>query len=230
MAESSVKRVQIIAHTGTYEYPENTMSGFKRAIEVGADMIEVDLQISKDGVPVVFHDNTLYRMTDGSGNIVDKTLDELRALRIDDTDERIPTLDEIIALPIPLNIEVKILGLEEQVAAAVKTRRNDVISSFNHEVLKRIHAIDPDIKIGYLYLEEDWHQIIETARQAGAYSIHPLNSEITPELVAEAHEAGLKVLMWSTDKEKRAKQLIDWGMDGIMTHDPARMKKFVASL
>ncbi len=230
MTESSVNHVEIIAHTGTYEFPENTMSGFKRAIEVGADMIEVDLQISKDGVPVVFHDNTLYRMTDGIGNVADKTLEELRALRIDDTDECIPTLDEIIALPIPLNIEVKVLGLEEQVVAAVKNRRDDVISSFNHEVLNRIHAIDPDIKIGYLYLEEDWHQIIETARQAGAYSIHPLNSEITPQLVAAAHEAGLKVLMWSTDKEKRAKQLIDWGMDGIMTYDPARMKKFVTSL
>ncbi|MBA3871743.1 MAG: glycerophosphodiester phosphodiesterase [Anaerolineae bacterium] len=230
MTELSGNQVQIIAHTGTYEYPENTMSGFKRAIEVGADMIEVDLQISKDGVPVVFHDNTLYRMTDGIGSVADKTLEELRALRIDETDECIPTLDEIIALPIPLNIEVKILGLEEQVAAAVKTRRDDVISSFNHEVLNRIHAIDPEIKIGYLYLEEDWHQIIETARHAGAYSIHPLNSEITPELVAAAHEAGLKVLMWSTDKEKRAKQLIDWGIDGIMTYDPARMKKFVTSL
>ena len=230
MTESTVKHVQIIAHTGTYEYPENTMSGFKRAIEVGADMIEVDLQISKDGVPVVFHDNTLYRMTDGIGNVADKTLDELQALHIDDTDERIPTLDDIIALPIPLNIEVKIIGLEEQVAAAVKTRRDDVISSFNHVVLRRIHEIDADIKIGYLYLEEDWHQIIETAHRAGAYSIHPLNSEITPELVSAAHEAGLKLLMWSTDKEKRAKQLSDWGIDGIMTHDPARMKKFVANL
>jgi glycerophosphoryl diester phosphodiesterase len=223
-------QVQIIAHTGTYLHPENSMAGFQHAIAVGADMIEVDLRVSKDGVPVVFHDDTLYRMTEGSGYVVEKTFDELRALRLDESDERIPTLEEIVALPIPLNIEVKILGLEEQVAAAVKTRRDDVISSFNHEVLTRIYAIDPDIKIGYLYMEEDWRGIIHTAQSAGAYSIHPLNSEITPELVQAAHQAGLKVLMWSTDKEKRAKQLIDWGMDGIMTHDPERLKKFVATL
>ena len=79
MPEAAGFPVQVIAHTGTlYEYPENTMAGFKRSIEAGADMIEVDLQLSKDGVAMVFHDETLYRMTDGAGYIADKTYEELR--------------------------------------------------------------------------------------------------------------------------------------------------------
>lgn len=230
MTETQARQVQIIAHTGTYEFPENSMASFHRAIEVGADMIEVDLQLSADGVAVVFHDNTLYRMTEGSGYVRDKTYAELRTLHLDDSQEHIPTLADIIALNIPLNIEVKVPGLEEQVARAVQARRADVISSFNHTILEHIHQIDPDIKIGYLYLEEDGREIIEKARAAGAYSIHPLNSELTPELIEQAHEAGLRVLMWSTDQEKRAKQLIGWGIDGIMTHDPKRMKAFVSGL
>ena len=117
MSNSNAASVQIIAHTGTYEFPENTMGGLRRAVEVGADMIEVDLRLSKDGVAVVFHDQTLYRMTDGAGYVIDKTYEELRRLRVGDTDEYIPTLAEIVALPIPLNIEVKILGLEDQVVA-----------------------------------------------------------------------------------------------------------------
>src|SRR5215813_3094964 len=111
MPEAAGFPVQIIAHTGTlHEYPENTMAGFKRSIEVGADMIEVDLSLSKDGVGMVFHDPSLYRMTDGAGYVADKTYEELRALHVGETDERIPTLAEIVALPIALNIEVKVLG------------------------------------------------------------------------------------------------------------------------
>jgi len=231
----------ILAHRGASgERPENTLAAFARAIEVGAHGVEVDVQLTKDGAPIVIHDARLDRTTDGSGRISNHTLAELRRLDAGSwfaptyRRERIPTLGEVLEVvglrARLINIELKKYriaypGLEAKVIEALGAGgllAKTVISSFNYGSLQVVKAIDPSIQIGYLY-ELPFRSPVAGALRLGAAAIHPPRLVVTRTLVRRAHEASLRVHVWTVNRPKHFRQMQAYKVDAIFTDQPAAM-------
>ncbi|HHY78926.1 MAG TPA: glycerophosphodiester phosphodiesterase [Thermoanaerobacter sp.] len=228
----------VIAHRGdSRNAPENTLASFKRALEMGADGIELDVQLTKDGQLVVIHDERVDRTTDGIGFVKDFTLKELKRLdagiKFDKkfAGERIPTLNEVFELighkNFIINIEIKsgvVLypGIEEKLVEAIKDydfEEKVVISSFNHYSLRDVKRIAPEFKIGLLYqcgLVEPWHMAIRMK----AYSLHPFYFNIIPELVEGCKKNNIKLFPWTVDRKEDMEMMIKAGVDAIITDDP----------
>ncbi|WP_047983741.1 glycerophosphodiester phosphodiesterase [Ornithinibacillus californiensis] len=149
-----------IAHRGyPVNFPENTLSSFQAAINLGFSHMELDVHMSKDGIPVVIHDHTIDRMTDGNGEIYSYTLEELKQFTIT-PNEKIPTLEEVLQLAkdrIHVSIELKkpnfYSGIEKKVYEIIhklQMEKQTYIISFNHDSLRKLRAISKDIQIGPL--------------------------------------------------------------------------------
>jgi len=228
----------IQAHRGASAYrPENTLEAFSKAIELGADGIELDVHLTKDGEMVVAHDARLERVSNGTGYINDHTLGELKSLDfsrlLSGTVCRIPTLSEVFSLVKPfaltVNIEVKtterlypglcekLIGLAEEFAMGDRI----LYSSFNHYSLREIKQINPGAKIGLLYelaMVDPWVY----ANYVGADAIHPHYYVIAalPETVKRCHENGIKVNVWTVDESEAIKLMLKSEVDGIITNKP----------
>lgn len=231
--------VEIWAHRGaSASAPENTMSAFQRAIEDGADGIEFDVQLSADGFPVVIHDETLGRTTDGVGQVVDHSLAELMALDASGGREgfagvAIPQLGEVLELVaaagIKANIELKnsVLpypGLEEIVldaVAAAGLSQMVVYSSFSHDSVRRIATLAPLAEVGLIY-SRPLARPLRTAAALGATAIH-LDRRLVSGAgwVNRAHRRHLAVRAWVVNSPRRMRDLADRGLDGFFTDDPA---------
>jgi glycerophosphoryl diester phosphodiesterase len=226
-----------IAHRGASgTFPENTLSAFRAAIAAGADMSELDVQLTRDGAAVVIHDETVDRTTDGKGEVAELTLAELRRLDAGAKfkgaaikGERISTLDEVFAVTsgkCGLNIELKAAGVEHQVAQIMNARNafgDSIVSSFDWECLKKIQQIDPRIRIGLL-TDDKPVDLMMNAVAMRAYAINPHFEIVTADLCAAAHQRGFKVFTWTVDQEAGMRALIEAGVDGIMTNYPDRLR------
>lgn len=218
----------IIAHCGACtHFADNSYEALELAASEGADMIELDLRRTADGHIVVIHDQTTYRMMDGlGGTVADMTLSEVRDLR-GRNGERIATLAEALALPTPIIHEFKVTGIEDELVAAIAGRPDDIVSSFDHSSLERVRAIAPDVKVGFLWFTDDWRSVLQKAADAGAFSVHPSNYEVCPDLVRMAKALGMKVYVWSVGDALRAAKLLEWGVDGIMTYTPESTRRAI---
>ncbi|MGB7963740.1 MAG: glycerophosphodiester phosphodiesterase [Propionicimonas sp.] len=227
----------IWAHRGARrQAPENTLPAFRRAIELGAEGVEFDVQLSADGVSVVIHDETLDRTTDGHGRVVDHTLGELRALDASAGKPGfpgvvIPTLDEVLAVFAPtelaVNIELKnsvveYPGLEEAVLAAVSKHgleRRVVLSSFNADSVARLQDLT-SIPRAFVYdrlLRRPW----AVAARLGAVAVHPPSRfVVSPRYVTRAHQAGLAVRVWTVNSERELRRMYHCGVDGVFSDVP----------
>jgi glycerophosphoryl diester phosphodiesterase len=235
-----------LAHRGANTLaPENTIVAFRKAVEVGADGIEFDVQLSKDAVAVVIHDEKLERTTDGSGLVKDYTLAELQRLDAGKwfADEfagaRIPTLDQVLdtfaGSDLVFNIELKsgiILypGLEETVLKAVTARKLEdkaIISSFNHYSLVTCRELNQEVRIGMLYvagLYEPWNY----ARSLGCYSVHPLFYHLQhPELVTGFREHNLPIYTWTVNETAYMEMMVAGGIEAIITDRPQDLKNII---
>jgi glycerophosphoryl diester phosphodiesterase len=231
-----------IAHRGASgTFPENTLSAFRAAIDAGADMCELDVQLSRDGSVVVIHDDSVERTTDGNGEIAELTLEELKRLdagaKFKGTlkagalkgSERIPTLDEVFAVTsgkCGLNIELKATGVEHQVAQIMQARNafsDSIVSSFDWEYLKKIQQLHFNIRIALL-AEEKPVDLMMNAVAMRAHAINPRWDMVTADLCKAAHERGLKLYTWTVDADARMRALIECGVDGIMTNYPERLR------
>ena len=238
-----VRRLALnIAHRGASgTFPENTLSAFRAAIEAGAQMCELDVQLTRDGAIVVIHDDTVDRTCDAVGTVAALTLSELKRFdagarfqngRI--RGERIPTLDEVFEVTAGrcgLNIELKAIGVEEKVAEII--RRHDavatsLVTSFDWNSLVEIHKIDPELRFGLL-AEQEPQLLLETAAQMKAGSINPRFDMVNAELCDTAHGLGLQVITWTVNAPDAMRTLIDLGVDGIITNYPERMRALVQS-
>lgn len=233
-----IKAPVIIAHRGaSRQAPENTMAAFRRALELGAGGIELDVHLSADGHLVVTHDEQVDRTSNGKGLVRDKTFGELKALDFGSwfspefKDEKIPELEEVLRLIANcdglLNIEIKngpifYPGIEKAVADAVvqyKLTQRTIISSFNHYSLVEIRKINPEIKTAPLYmagLYEPW----EYARKIGACAIHPLFYNIVPEVMKGCKLNSIMVNPFTVDQPEHIKAMVAAGVDGIITNVP----------
>ncbi|MBQ7580235.1 MAG: glycerophosphodiester phosphodiesterase [Clostridia bacterium] len=234
---------KVFAHRGFSGcYPENTMLAFEKAIELGADGLETDVHLTKDGQVVMIHDESPYRTTGDKGLVMDYTLEELRKFdasykdRFGDkfSNNPIPTLREYFELVsrhdgFMTNIEVKtdrILykGIEEAVLELIdefSLRDRIIISSFNHHTVKRFKELAPDIKCGFLV--GDWIiNVGSYTKSQGIECIHPPYYQLTDELHPEIKNAGREINTWTVNEEADIKRMIDLGVDCIIGDYPDR--------
>lgn len=213
-----------IAHRGASAYePENTLKSFERAIELRADMIELDVRQTIDGELVVIHDRTVDRTTDGTGPVAHKTLSELKDLNAG-KGERIPTLSEVLELAsgrVKLVLELKQDGIEDKVVEALKSNYlydESYIVSFKSNRLKMIKELEPRLKTGLILFAS--LDPVRLAKNCGADVVAPFRWFVTSRLVRRARENGMYTFTWTVDETLTAHGLKEKGVSGIVTNKP----------
>lgn len=249
LRRSATGRVLIVAHRGlSAEEPENTMRSFRRAAEVGCDLIELDVHLSRDGIPVVIHDETLERTTNGSGRVADRTWAELRALDAG-RGERIPALADVVAWAargsISLSVEIKqptpalglelYEGIEERVVALVRPSHMGlgIIHSFDHPTIRRVRDLWPEATAGVSYGGGRLTDPLELGTAARASGIHPWWAWVSSEVTEAAHAAGMHVHAWGAawpPRREEIEALVSAGVDSLDANDPRRLRKILESL
>lgn len=231
----------IWAHRGASGYaPENTLEAFRLAVEMGADGIELDVHLSRDGELIVIHDETVDRTTNGTGRVADLTLAELKALDISmgkqGSGTSIPTLREVYALlrgtSLSINVEIKCdivmyEGIWEKLYALEREMSIEgrvLYSSFNHHVLLEMRRLDPDCRIGLLYecaLVEPWLY----AKHLCANALHPHYFALrAPGVIEGCKQAGIALHPWTVNDPGDIRTLIRSGVESIITNYPDMAK------
>jgi glycerophosphoryl diester phosphodiesterase len=234
-----VSRPLVIAHRGASgERPENTLAAYELAVEQSADMIEIDLHLTRDSVVMIHHDASLERLG-VDGEIRDHTADELSRLNAAPgarIEERIPTLLDVLdgfGDRIEFNLELKIGeessydGIEEIALAAVDERGmlpRMLFSSFYDGVLQRLRALSSHARLALLVSPRSSIRILDRAAAIGAEAINPDVDLVDQGLVEEAHRAGLAVYPYTENDPAGMRRLLDAGVDGIITNYPARLR------
>lgn len=230
--------MHIFAHRGNSSvYPENTMISFRSAVELGADGIETDIHLTKDGILVITHDEEISRVSDGTGMVKDMTYEELQkfdfGLWKDEKfkGEKIPTLNNLLDLlegtEMVLNIEIKMgfvlyPGIEEKLLDTIKSRGfmdRVIFSSFNHYSLARLKGLDMSAKVAPLY-EEGIFEPYHYARTFGADYIHPYYKSVEQSIIEECHRQGIGVNLWTVNDKETAEYLKSIGADAVITDYP----------
>lgn len=222
-----------IGHRGAAGYePENTLLSFQKAIDLGVDIIELDVYVCKTGELVVIHDDRLERTTNGQGYILEKTLEELKLLDAG-KGQKIPTLAEVLNLidkKVQINIELKGKGTAEPVAELVKNfilsnnwqEETFLVSSFDHHELRKFKKILPNIKIGALItgIPLDYAKF---GQELNAWSVNLCAEFVNKEFVDDAHKRGLKVYVWTVNNLEDIERMKFLNVDGIYSNFPDRI-------
>lgn len=229
------------AHRGASEYaPENTLSSFYMGLLMGANGIETDVQRTKDGELVLFHDDTVDRVSDSSGKVSELTLSELKALKITGNCttgfyDRVVTfsefLDHFAAYDISFAIELKGPGVEEDSLALCKKYGilgNTTFTSFNFSYIKKIRELDRAARIGFLTSRTD-DEVITELKAISCEEIAPKASEITPELMKKWRENGLGVRAWGVGSVETMKKMCELGVDGMTVNFPDRLTAYLGT-
>lgn len=240
-----------IAHRGfSGKYPENTKIAFARAIELGADMIELDVTLSKDKIPVVIHDDTLERTSNGKGKVRNVPLEKLKQLDFGSwmhsnfSEERIPTLEEVLKIikksKLGLNIEIKSSAFEKKISDSCiesqtlrlidkyKLFNRIVISSFEPRILLRLRELSSKVKLAYL-IEPGYQKLkldpIYFVTQVKAVSLNMHKSQIKTEIFSRAQERNIPVCVYTVNTLSELKRMKDHELAGVFTNFPDRLKK-----
>lgn len=238
-------RTQVWAHRGASGYmPENTLQAFQKAIDLGADGIELDIQLTKDGHLVVCHDEEIDRTSNGTGYLKEYTLAQLKQFDFSYTYSEfgkveIPTMEEVLDLIKPtnliINIELK-TGIvdypciEEKIIALVHEKEMDdrvIYSSFNHYTIQKIQKLDAQAKVAFLYCDG----IIDMATYGNKYhvdALHPAAYNVRlPHFMEKCKEYGIAVNVWTVNTVELAKTCITYGVNAIITNYPDKIKKVI---
>ena len=222
-----------IGHRGAMGHEtENTLASIQKALDLNVDMIEIDVFKISSGEIVVFHDEKIDRLTNGSGDIESLDLQALKNLTVEGN-HKIPLLSEVLDVinhKVPLNIELKGPDTSEGVMHIIKTYMENegwtlddfLISSFNWEELQNMRRINKDIKIAIL-TEDDPLDAIPIANDLNAVAINPNYLSLTKENVLEIKSQGFKVFTWTVNDTKQISNMRILGVDGIFTNYPERV-------
>ncbi|MUP44713.1 glycerophosphodiester phosphodiesterase [Gramella sp. BOM4] len=222
-----------IGHRGAKGHvAENTLESIKKALEIGVDLIEIDVHKCASGEIWVIHDFTLDRTTDGSGEIAKKTASELRKLKVEGH-YKIPLLAEVLDLiegKSDINIELKGLNTAEPVCSEIWRRiesgkwdySNFIISSFQKNELFEVRKLDEKLPIGILS-KASVPEAIELGKRLKASAIHPSLGIITRDNTKLSQEAGFKVNVWTVNERQDILRMLDFGVDGIISDYPNRL-------
>ena len=227
------------AHRGASEYaPENTLSSFYLGLLQGANGIETDVQRTKDGVLVLFHDDTIDRVTDGKGRLSDYTLDELKKLKVYGNSttsfyDRIVTLKEFLEkfafYDIQLAIELKGAGVEEETLSMVKefgAFEKTTFTSFNFDYIKKIKELDKNARIGWLTQNSEEKEIRELLNISGE-EMAPQAEYITDDMVKKLRSKGLGIRAWGVFNVALMKKMCALNVDGMTVNFPDRLYQYL---
>lgn len=237
-------KTKIYGHRGaSYYAPENSMEAFQLAYEMGADGIEFDVQMTKDGYLVVTHDEEISRVSNGRGYVKDFFLEEIRQFQFNRTHPefqgvRIPLLEEVLeqfekvevrtGKEFLFNIELKnnvfsYPGMEEKILKVVREKKvlqRTLFSSFSHASMVKLHRIEPEAKVAFLYADGIM-DIADYVQRYNVNTVHPawyhLDNNDTFEVLSER---GIEVNIWTVDSGKNIRRFCDMGVNGIITNKP----------
>jgi glycerophosphoryl diester phosphodiesterase len=230
--------MKIIAHRGaSYFEPENTLRAYKRAIEMNADYVEVDVRMSKDKELIIMHDADVSRTTNGKGLVKDLTYDEIRKLDAGYQNckfwsrkneifagqgENVPTLEEVIGLvknKIGLVVEIKEPGTESSIIEKIEENnlKNVILTSFFHKTIKNVSKSNFKIDAGIIFVGEPV-SVHKLTADANANIIFPSYRYMTEELVKNAKNHDLTIYPWAIDDENIFSKFAEMGVDGIVTN------------
>lgn len=211
---------EVIAHRGTpREIPENTLPGFRRALELGVQGIELDVHGTGDGVVVVNHDPSIAQPGAGlRARISNLTLSELRAMRTGLA--AIPTLREVLDMvdgKAQLYVEVKAAGIEEAVVELLRPMLSwCAVHSFDHRIVARVRGLEPRMRLGVLSASYPVDPV-SPMRDAGALDLWQQWDLIDEILLERVHAIGGRVIAWTVNDVYSARHLVDRGTDGLCT-------------
>jgi glycerophosphoryl diester phosphodiesterase len=239
----------IIGHRGAAGVaPENTLASFKEAVRLGSDWIEFDVRLSSDGVPVIVHDSTLKRTTNGRGPVRARSLAELRKLDAGSwfdprfSSEKMPTLDEVLKLGarVRLNIEIKARSAPASEAArAVWSRVRQagledrvLVTCFDLRVLRALRDLDSEARLAF-----PWQAgLRDPIRRATTLKCRMMLFDVgglSEKKVRRCREVGLEVWVYTVNEPDEMRRVLDLGIDGLITDRPdllARMVRREAAL
>ena len=233
------------AHRGASAYfPENTMLSFGKALEMGCTGIETDVQLTKDGVLVLIHDEMVNRTTNGQGFVKDYSYIELSRLDAGSwmgeefAGINIPTVEELIYLTsdkdIILNFEIKsgiviYEDIEQKLIDLIykhKIKHKVIISSFNHYSIAKCNKISKEINTGILYME-GLYKPHNYAKTVGATAIHPYLHALNEDVVKEVKKHKTQINVFTVDDEEHMKSFLRLKVDGIITNYPDKLHKIM---
>ncbi len=233
----------IIAHRGDSAHrPENTLASFASALEQGADLVEFDIQLTKDGQVVVIHDATLDRTTSGKGRVSELTLAEIRSVSAgyperfgaEFAGQRVPVLAEVLGLlrgRAKAMIEIKSDsvtdreddGVEARMLAEVRHAgvQDDVaLLSFDRRALARCRSLAPELVRGHLFYRATPAEVLEGARQVASRLVMPEKGMLSEDLRDQVKKAGLLLATWVVDDPEELQALAHFDLYGVGTNRP----------
>jgi glycerophosphoryl diester phosphodiesterase len=233
----------IIAHRGDSAHrPENTLASFASALEIGADIVELDVQLAKDGGVAVIHDPTVDRTTDGKGRVADLTLPELRKLSAGYASrfgtsyagERISTLPEVLAFlkgRARALIEIKREAVSDDAAGGIEALTVEAVRragmsgdvaliSFERRALLRCRELGPELKRGHLFHRATPAEVLEGARAVDCDLVMPEKGMLSDELVRLAREARVNVATWVVDDPEELRALLRYDLFAVGSNRP----------
>ncbi|HLR03306.1 MAG TPA: glycerophosphodiester phosphodiesterase family protein [Virgibacillus sp.] len=215
-------KIKALAHRGyRLKYPENTLSAYKAAYELGFSHLELDVHLSKDGIPVLMHDKTINRMTDGTGLIKDYTLEELKRFRVGkEGNERIPTFAEGLQFAkgkMLVSVELKQMGdlysgIEEAVLKVLKENEmmdHVYINSFDHFAIMKMRELSDDISLG-LIQHGATPAVIPLMKEINARYLSVRVEYLSKEFVKMCDEAGIQIVVWPVNNEDHFAKVKDY--------------------
>ncbi|WGL61344.1 glycerophosphoryl diester phosphodiesterase [Pigmentibacter sp. JX0631] len=237
---TTTKIPRVIGHRGAKGFaPENTITSFRKAKEIGANWVEFDVKETEDGVLIIMHDDDLDRTTNGSGKLISKKWEAIKNLDAGSwfssefKNEKIPTFDQTISvlgqLNLGANVEIKPCpSRETRTAIAIaneiknkwpKNLPKPIVSSFSMESLLAAKKIEPNLIIGALFekLPPDWKKI---AKEVKAQTIHLDHEIVTKELIMEIQGEGYPILTYTVNDQTRANYLFELGVSAVFTDYP----------
>lgn len=240
----------VIAHRGASAYfPENTLVSFEGAMKGGADMIELDVQLTRDGEVVVFHDETIDRCTDGRGTIGGHTLAELKKLDAGSwfhprfAGTRIPTLAEVLDLcrdRIAVNIEIKTEAVTDLVAGGIEEKTLDLVvgygmrghvyySSFDPRAIGHLKTLDRGVPVAVLYERGHYGSRLPSAivEMLGADAFNCSRRDLGRRWRVDLARHTIPVYIYTVNDRKRMARFIDRGVSGLITNNPDVLREVV---
>jgi len=241
----------VIAHRGDSAHrPENTLASFASALEVGATVVELDVQLTVDGRVIVLHDPTLDRTTTGHGDVRRLTLAEVRSASAGYPDrfgdayagERVPTLSEALALlrgRARVLVEIKAESVTDDAEGGIEARTAEEVRragmadsvaliSFDHRAILRLALLAPETTRGRLFGRTNGDEVLTAAREAGCGLVMPHKSQLTDALADRVHAAGLDLATWVVDEPAELKQLARFGLYGVGSNRPGVLLEAIA--
>lgn len=228
-----MNRPLIIGHRGAMGHEtENTLASIQKALDLGVDAIEIDVFKIKSGEIVVFHDDTVNRLSDGSGKIEDYTLSEVNKITLEGG-HKIPQLQDVLDLidaRVRLNIELKGSNTADDVNRIVNRYSKEkgwspndfIISSFKWDELKVMRALNKDIPIAVLTADDPLGSIA-IGNELKAEAINPNFKKLTPENRMKIKKAGFKIYVWTVNEPQDITAMKRMDVDGIFTNFPERV-------